>query len=147
MFIFNPNAQNVQNNGLNISINSDVKSVCGCDEAVMLTEENKKLKNENELLKCLNKTYEVKIKKLEKIVLEDEIKIKKMEDKLNFFVDAYYNVAKERNEKIDLLKEIKNEYNKNIILKEKEILSLTNLLNEKEAQINKLKKQNENFNI
>lgn len=135
MFIFNPNTQNTQNNGINISINSDVKSFHDYDEAIMLNEENKKLKNENELLKYLKKTYESKISSLKKTILEYEKKIKKLNEKLNFFVDEYYNIAKERNEKTEMLNKMKKDYEEIMKIKEKEILNLTKLLKEKYEKI------------
>ena len=131
MFIFNPTTQNTQNNGINISINSDVKSFKSYDETIILTEENKKLKNENKLLKYLKKTYESKIKCLEKTILEDEKKIQKLNEKLNFFVDEYYTAAKERNEKTAMLNKMKKDYEEIIKIKEREILNLNKVLKEK----------------
>ena len=149
MFIFNPNSQN---NGVNIfnNENSDYsveETESLADENKTLKMENFKLKEEKELLTYLKKSYETKIESLQKIIIEHEIKIKKINDKLNFFVDAYYDVANEKNEKIDLLKNLKNDYTKNIAIKEKEILNLTKLLKEKEKELNKLKQQNENLYI
>lgn len=150
MFIFNPNSQN---KGVNIfNSNSTQNSAYLVEETENLSDENNtlkmenfKLKEEKELLTYLKKSYEAKIESLQKIVIEHEIKIKKINDKLNFFVDAYYDVAKERNEKIDLLRKMKSDYAKNITIKEKEILNLTKLLTKKEDEIKKLKQQNENF--
>ena len=157
MFIFNPNynlnnieetSSDVENNfelnkKHNYSSNEEISELAEENEKLKL--ENSKLKKEKELLAYFKKTYEFKIEKLEEIIKEDEIKIKKLIDELNFFVDGYYAVAKERNEKSLILKKRKKDYEKVRMIKEKEILNLTKLLEEKYEEIEKLKRKEEYY--